>query len=184
MRAWLMPRSQLIRAARSWSRVRRRAGVILGSIDTADRDDVEAHRRAFDAKVEALHVDGDPAQEARNTRYAGRVHLTLDGVESEPLKHAKAQEMFDEARDDPAKLSVLLEEIPARLPTAAAWMPAKVKQINSELGTAAEGLAQALQRSALTQFAVSATRRGLQSGMPVNKAVLDGLKPAIERLQG
>jgi hypothetical protein len=147
--------------------------------EIADARRVEEAQQKYDAAVKGLTTQGDTADELRRNRFADRMHRKFDAAQGDVLKTSLAQRMVEEA--SPAELSVLLEELPTRLPDTS-WLPAKLKQVNPEVGAATEELWKARQSSALTQYAIAATRRGFDSGIPTPKVVLDKLAPAVARV--
>jgi hypothetical protein len=76
---------------------------------------------------------------------------------------------------------VFIEELPTALPNTS-WMPAKLREVSPEVGSAATELQHANQIADVHRFAIGAVRQGFERGTPVPKAVLDKLGPAVARL--
>jgi hypothetical protein len=153
------------------------AARLLDLAEAADARRLEEARSRYDAAVAGLRTEGDTAEELRRSRYADRVQRQLDAAEGEGVKTAVAVRLVEDA--SPAELSVLLEfEEVAK----ASWLPEKLNQVNAELGAAATERQRAEQCHAISRYEIGAVRRGFDSGVPLPKAVLDTLAPAVTRV--
>jgi hypothetical protein len=155
------------------------AARLLDLAEDADARRVTEARERYAAVMASKRTEGDIAEELRRSRYAERVHRHLDAAEGEGVKTAVAVKLVEDA--SPSELSVLLEELPTRLDNTA-WLPEKLKQVDPELADAAMELRKAEQCHAISQYQIGAVRRGFDSGVPLPRAVLDRLAPAVARV--
>jgi hypothetical protein len=130
----------------------------------AHRED-EAQER-YNAAVSGLTNEGDMADELRRSRYAGRVHRQLADADGDGRKITVARRLIDDAK--PSELSALIEELPTALPNID-WLPAKLKEVCPEVGSAAEDLRQQARsrrwsgtQSARCDEGLNAARRSLK----------------------
>ncbi len=110
---------------------------------------------------------GDAAEEARRTRYLGIVEREMAAAESQGGKVAAGQRMLETAKDDPSRLSLLVEQLPSMFAgTDTSWIETTLAQVNPRLGAAVTDCRRAAQAVAMSNYAAKSVRDGFESGMP------------------
>ena len=110
---------------------------------------------------------GDAAEEQRRTWYLGIVEREMAAAESHGGKVAAAQRMLQNAKDDPSKLCLLVEQLPSMFAgTDFSWIETTLAEVNPELGAAVTDCRRAGQAVAMSDYAAQSVRDGFQSGLP------------------
>ncbi len=198
-----------IRQPALYSEERVRAAIHGQEPDSQEAQLMSAMKKAVDAADEAaeapvvegqnrvdeirngLVTPGDSAQEQRNTRSRDRVLRRLSTAKTNADRVNIARTALEQAQDR-SEFGTLLTELPSEL--AAEGVDADtinrviepvVRQRIPELAAAQDDLSDKRFKATISHHTAGVVRRGLASGVPANKLVLNKLDPAkIQKPQG
>ena len=137
----------------------------------------------------SLVTPGDAAQETRNLMTRDRILRRLSTADNHAARVTIARTALEQARDR-AELGTLLTELPNELAsfglddaTINQVIEPVVRQRVPELAAAQDDLADKRFAATVTHHTAGVVRRGLASGVPADKRVMEMLNPAKMRSQ-
>ncbi len=150
--------------------------------ESADAPVTVAQARV-DAIRDSLVTHGDSAQEQRNTRTRDRLLRRLSTANDTASRVNIARTALEQAKDR-AELGVLITELPSELAasgldedTISRVIEPVIRQRIPELAAAQDELADKRFDATISHHTAGVVRRGLASGVPADKRVLDKLNP-------